>query len=407
MGSDDEEGSTTHAAQEHHEAPRHEDLPTNYEEGLDFVEHHTEAVTNEHGHLDSAEDHLIKSEDEETDHSGAPESAPAKKLKLSVSKEHPITDETHGMMEQTYIDLGMGPPVGNPNSHHDSGEGKNKRYALESHGEDPHSALVSHVRAEPSEEPATNFHDNPKPHHAEVNVEAVTDISAAEPPSHSHSTETHSPAEVTLHASEEIHPSPTHHEPAPVEVHHPIVQNHSSKPESHSISDVHTTESAHHSSNSHPVAVPSHGAHSAEVDEFPFPHSAEKTYGELAERLHDGTFELIKAEMRDDAEKTTQAINEMTNRLQAIIDRSSHPKSPQPSQAVEDAARAMAIHMDRLSFAQYQENTQKVSILVGKVATMVRELETVMESAEDHGDSNSHEMQSHSPHEQEPSGHGH
>ena len=103
----------------------------------------------------------------------------------------------------------------------------------------------------------------------------------------------------------------------------------------------------------------------------------------LSEQLHDRTFDLIKAEIREDPELILSSIYSMTQSLQAIIDRASHPLSPQPSHTIDQAARGMAIHLDRIDFALQQEDMRKVSLLVGKVAAKVKELEALMETAGD------------------------
>ena len=278
------------------------------------------------------------------------------KLRLSVSADHPITSETHGYEEGTFIDVSF-PPGGSvkPTAH-----------------------------GIPED---TNAHDRDHLSEHETHLNTHGD---------SHAVETHSAAAVGSH---DVH-TDSHHE---MDNHRAMVEeedHHIESSHGHSAADadasarestVHLESSAHHGE-----------AH--DHQQLPFPHAAELSYNELSDQLHDHTFELIKAEIRGDAELMRASIYEMTHSLQAIIDRASHAASPERSEVVDSAARGMAIHLDRIDFALSQEDMRKVSLLVGKVAAKVKELEVIMETERGAGDRSDHTAGSNEHHDDHGSG---
>lgn len=235
------------------------------------------------------------------------------KLRLSVSADHPITKETHGYEERTFIDVSF-PPGGSLKANNSTSK------AHETH--DENTVSLDHEDGE---------HSRP---------EEVVEVAGA-----------------SSHVHEVYHDADT------------------------SNGD-HSDVSLDFEKFNNPNANNPSSLDEQEQQQLPFPDAAEAGYSELSNQLHECTFGLIKAEIRGDAELVQSSINEMTRSLQSIIDRASHPESPEPSELIDSAARSMAIHLDRIDFALSQEDTRKVSLLVGKVATKVKELEALMETEE-------------------------
>lgn len=110
-----------------------------------------------------------------------------------------------------------------------------------------------------------------------------------------------------------------------------------------------------------------------------FSDTAALPYGILRERLKERTTDLIRAEVRDDSEAVSAAMQALGRALQDILDRSCHPESPQASPVVERAARDLAIHLDRLDYARAQGDLRSLSRAIGTTSARVSELDKLLE----------------------------
>ena len=316
-----------------------------------------------------------------------------------LSKPYSITKELGEKTEITLIDLSTAVPE---DPHRNVSHEKQGSHPI---SESPPAQAVHATAADPAQHPAM---------HDPIAEEGAVEQTVAMAPHDGNEPVTANPGGETLHgvvatthnhASENSHATMSDHEPETGlgEIHEPVVpvrdfhhensepaslsgghsvpvDSHASTDESQERHDDGAVDSVHESA-MHEM----HDADGSGTEHLPFPAAAEQSYAALADQLQHCTYDLIRAEMKEDPEPVALAIVQMSHALQAIIDRSSHVDSPQPSAAVEQAARGMAIHLDRLDFAHHQEDTRKVSVLVGKLTVLVKELEKVMAQAGDEG----------------------